>query len=282
MSEAQSDRPPADWGIAASDLAVIVLSCDKYCDLWAPFAHCFRRAWPDCPFSVYLFANQKRWEGTEGIQTVLSGEDRDWSSSIKACVQQLRQEYVLVLFDDVLLSQRVERSSLAPLLGWLARERPTYLRFRRVPNPDERVTSEIGRYKETTLYRTAVFGIWRRTALDALLVPGESAWQFEYNSPARASADPAFYGTYRNDVLPYVHAVEKGKWVPAAHRWYLRRGGPPPGPRAVMGTREMLANRFAHSREFFFNHAPSSWRPRLIRMTRRARQMIGILAGRQA
>jgi hypothetical protein len=282
MNKSRPGDPVGTWGIVPADLAVVVLSCDKYNDLWAPFAHCFRRAWPDCPFAVYLFANQKRFEGGEDIRTVLSGEDRDWSSSVKACVRQLKEEYVLVLFDDVFLSRRVEPARLAPLLGWLAHERPTYLRFRRVPRPDERVTAVIGRYQEATLYRTAVFGIWRRTALDALLVAGESAWQFEYNSPSRAASDPSFYGTYSANVLQYVHGVEKGKWVPAAHRWLSRQGALRPGPRPVMNTPEMLLNRFAHLREFFFNHAPAAWRPRLIRASRGVGQMVGAIAGRRA
>ena len=263
------------YGIAAADLAIVVLSCDKYRDLWAPFAHCFRTFWPDCPFSVYLFANQQRFEGAPSIITVLSGEDRDWSSSIKSCLQQLREEYVLVFFDDVFLCEPVTPARLAPLLGWLAREKPTYLRFRDVPRPDERVSREIGRYREATLYRTAVFAIWRREAFDALLTLGESAWQFEFNCLSRAAADPAFYGTYCPDVIPYRHGVEKGKWVPTVHRWLARIGAPLAGTRPVMGVKEMWLNRFAHLREFFFNHAPSPWRPRLIRASRGIRELAG-------
>jgi len=263
------------YGIAAADLAIVVLSCDKYRDLWAPFFHCFQRFWPDCPFPVYLFANQQRFEGAPGIVTVLSGEDRDWSSSIKTCLQQLREEYVLVLFDDVFLSRQIGPEQLAPLLGWLAREKPSYLRFRDVPRPDERVNSEIGRYRESTLYRTAVFAIWRRETFLALLTPGESAWQFEFNGLARAASDPAFYGTYCHDVIPYVHGVEKGKWVPAAHRWLRQIGAPLVATRQVMETKQMLLNRFAHLREFFFNHAPSCWRPRLIRASRYAQKLVG-------
>jgi hypothetical protein len=283
MSEPRSVGPVTTaYGIAADKLAIVVLSCDKYSDLWAPFAHCFRRFWPDCPFPVYLFANQKRLEGEPGIATVLSGEDRDWSSSIKSCLQQVREEYVLVLFDDVFLSRRIEPERLALLLGWLAREKPSYLRFRDVPRPDERVNREIGRYRESTMYRTAVFALWRRETFLTLLTPGESAWQFEFNGLARAAGDPAFYGTYCHDVIPYVHGVEKGKWVPAAHHWLVRLGAPLGVTRPVMGRKEMLLNRFAHLREFFFNHAPPPWRPRLIRASRGVRSAAGALLGRRA
>lgn len=267
-------------GDGGTDLAVVVLSCDKYSDLWAPFVHCFRKCWPDCPFPVYIFANQKRFEGGPGIGTILSGEDRDWSSSIKACLQQLREEYVLVLFDDVFLCRPVASDRLALLLGWLGRHKPTYLRFRPVPRPDERVNRDIGRYRESTLYRTAVFAIWRRESFKAMLQAGESAWQFEFNGLARAAADPAYYGCYRGNVLPYVHGVEKGKWVPAARRWLLQMGASVEGARPVMSPKEIFLNRFGHLREFFFNHAPASFRPSLFRASRGVQKAVGIILGR--
>jgi len=40
-------------------IAVLVVSCDKYADLWPPFFQLFLRFWPECPFSVYLISNQK-------------------------------------------------------------------------------------------------------------------------------------------------------------------------------------------------------------------------------
>ena len=37
-----------------SDSAILILSCDKFSDLWKPFFDLFWKYWPDCPYNVYL------------------------------------------------------------------------------------------------------------------------------------------------------------------------------------------------------------------------------------
>lgn len=38
-------------------IAVLIVSCDKYSDLWDPFLRAFDRYWPDCPFTVSLLSS---------------------------------------------------------------------------------------------------------------------------------------------------------------------------------------------------------------------------------
>jgi hypothetical protein len=263
------------YGIGHTDLVIVVLSCDKYSDLWAPFFYCFQRYWSECPFPLYLFANEKIFEGATGVTTILSGPDRDWSSSIKACLEQIKHEYVLVLFDDVFLCKPVRPDNLAPLLNWLGRNKPAYLRFRPVPHPDERVSKNIGRYRESTLYRTAVFAIWRRDVLLDILKPGESAWELEIDGARRSVRYPDFYGCY-NNVLAYAHGIEKGKWFPAVARWLGEIGAPiSTSARQVMTHRDVVMSQFGHFREAIFNHSPAGVRPHLVRASRVARKMLG-------
>lgn len=263
------------YGVGSTDLAIIVLTCDKYSDLWAPFFYCFHRYWPMCPFPIYLFANEKRFESDKGVITVLSGPDRDWSSSIKACLEQIQHEYVMVLFDDVFLCEPVETAVFAPLLSWLDRNKPAYLRFRPVPRPDERINKEIGRYHELTLYRTAVLAIWRRDVFLDILKPGESAWQLETDGAQRSTRYPDFYGCYRA-ILNYVHGVEKGKWFPAAVRWLDEIGAVVSATdRQVMTQKDLAKSVFAHLREVIFNRSPASVRPYLVHASRTARKLFG-------
>lgn len=267
--------PEEAYGFGSTDLAIIVLSCDKYSDLWAPFFYCFHRYWPLCPFPVYLFANEKKFETDKGVTTVLSGPDRDWSSSIKACLEQIQHEYVLVLFDDVFLCEPVETTAIAPLLSWLNRNKPAYLRFRPVPRPDERISTEIGRYHELTLYRTAVLAIWKREAFLSILKPGESAWQLEIEGAQRSMRYPDFYGCYRNH-LNYVHGVEKGKWFPAAVSWLDEIGAPVlVTDREIMTKKDFARSVFGKVREAIFNHSPASLRPHLILASRTVQKLLG-------
>ena len=263
------------YGIGDTDLAIIVLSCDKYNDLWAPFFYCFHRYWPTCPFPVYLFANERTFKTDKDVTTVMSGPDQDWSSSIKACLQQIHHEYVLVLFDDVFLRKPVEATAFAPLLSWLDTNKPAYLRFRPVPHPDERINKEIGRYRESTLYRTAVLAIWQRDVFLNILKPGESAWQLEIDGARRSMRYPDFYGCYKS-ILNYVHGVEKGKWIPTVVRWLDEIGATvSASDRQVMTSKDLAKSVFAHFREAIFNHSPAGVRPHLVHASRTVRKILG-------
>ena len=82
----------------------------------------------------------------------------------------------------------------------------------------------VGRVREDTLYRTALHGaVWNRQFLDSLIVPGETAWHYEINSPCRARREPRLFSA-RQDLIPALHGVEKGKWFPDALRLLQERG----------------------------------------------------------
>ena len=43
----------------SSKLAILMLSCDKYSDLWDDFFNLKERFWPDCPYHCYLATDTK-------------------------------------------------------------------------------------------------------------------------------------------------------------------------------------------------------------------------------
>ena len=57
--------------IARSDCSILVVSCDRYRDLWTPFFTLFQRYWPDCDMPVYLGTNCAQVEGVANSRTPL-------------------------------------------------------------------------------------------------------------------------------------------------------------------------------------------------------------------
>lgn len=249
------------------DVAVVVLSCDKYCDLWNPFFDLYFRTWSDVDLRVYLCANRKVFDDAR-VTTALSGEDSDWSTSIKASLEQISHDYVMLVFDDVFFDQPIDHGALARLLNFVRDRQPSYLRFRPAPKPDERLDAHFGRIHEDTIYRTSLFGLWKRSVLLDLLRPGESAWEFEYQSPERARALPDFFGVY-DTYFSYIHAIEKGLWIPEAYQRMLALGVKPDlSQRRLMTQEEEQRHTRGRLRERVFNAAPAGLRPLLIRAKR--------------
>jgi hypothetical protein len=198
------------------DIAIVVLSCDRYSDLWQPYFDAFFDQWPDCPFPVYLAANEAVFDHPR-VRTLKSGPDRDWSSSVLSVLRQVPNRRVLTLFEDFFLVHRIDTDKVLRLADWAARHDYAYLRFYASPKPDEASDNpEVGRLAEQAPYRATLCSVvWDKEFLMSLIRPGESAWVYEFNSLDRAANNPHLYCTFEH-VIETLHGVEKGLWFPAA------------------------------------------------------------------
>jgi hypothetical protein len=214
----------------SEDCALLVISCDRYSDLWKPFFTLLRRHWPDCPFQVFLGAETKSWTG-HGIRTLKSGiEGEDWSGCLYKYLNQISQPYVLVMLDDFFLRRRVPTETILECLGFAELANAVQVCLIPFPVPSDRLeTSKIvGECAVGMPYRlNTQAAIWNRSAFRELLRPGESIWEFEQFGNIRALAYAHGFYAARQPILPYPgllahHVIQRGRWFPH-QKWYFGR-----------------------------------------------------------
>lgn len=177
----------------------------------------FSRYWGDCPYPRYLVSNRLKAD-FEGFSSILLGEDVSWSDNLTKALKQVKEDYVLLFLEDLMLRGEVDRELLASTVDWALRRGAEQLKLNATERPDERLSPSIGRVREGAIYRTStVLTMWRKDVLLALLKPGESAWEFELVGSHRSDAYPHFYSTYRS-CFPVINCVIKGRW----RRWAVR------------------------------------------------------------
>jgi len=243
-----------------ADCAILVASCDKYSDLWPAFFALFERFWGDCAFPVYLASNTVAFSGGR-VRTLLSGPDRSWSDSLAAALRALPAEYVMLLLDDLFLCRRVNNQELVERFRWLGERKGNCLRLNGSPPPDRLLDGETGVVSPGTLYRAStVLSLWKREVLLGLLVPGESAWEFEIAGSVRSDAHAGFYAT-RTARLGVVNTVIQGKWEPAALARVRSLGVEPDLSRRQVMTRvEQARLALLRVRTWGLNRFPPQWR----------------------
>ena len=193
------------------NLAVLVVSCDQYSDLWEPFFSLFWRFWPDCPFNVYLLSN-KLSANIPRVMTLLTGDDISWSDSLYKGVSQLEQHYVLLFLDDLFLYDFVKTAKVLEVLNWILESGANYVRLNPSQRPDKAFNELVGIVSKGTIYRTStVLSVWKKEVLLDLLKPGESAWNFEIYGSIRSDDYDGFYSTWKNQ-FPTINSVIKGEW----------------------------------------------------------------------
>lgn len=265
-------------GVAAADTpgqlcSVLVPSCDAYADLWKPFFRLFWRHWPDCPFPVYLGANQRRYDDPR-VTVVHSDQGLNWANRVRDHVSALRTTYVLVVLEDFFWRRPTPTAQVLELLDALRTLGGEMLRLTNRPPPDEPVSGYpgIGRIRPGAPYRASTqAAIWRTPTLLELIRAGESIWEFEVDGSRRSDRwVDGFYATWRQ-VLPYgYHVVEKGKWFRHEARRFGRMGiGCDFSARPVMTRREALKTRVECVKSWLLHRVPWSTRLRLQTLAQR-------------
>jgi hypothetical protein len=247
--------------IDESDLScsVLVVSCDKYRDLWTPFFTLFARYWPDCPMPVYLGTNCARLEH-ENVTTLNAGNDEAWSRRLRFFLQNLNSEYVLLLLEDFFLDRPVSSVEVDAQVRLLRSRDGTALRL--FPNPP----ADYRRGGMGVLHTRAAFrvslqaAIWNRSRLLELLAGEESPWDFEIFGSQRSRVWPSGFYCVLKPVIHYRHVVERGEWFRSAARFYEPLNiGCNFAARPVMGMFKSGLKKLANWCRRAYNKARSRW-----------------------
>jgi hypothetical protein len=217
MQSAAGVRPA---GSVAGEIPLLVISFDRYDDLWAPFFTMFWRHWPDCPFSVHLGTNFRAY-GDDRVTTLRTGEEVTWATRYRRLIDTLDSEYVLTILDDFLIHRPVNTSRVLELARAAVDHRVACLRLTPGPPPSSDVPGlpGIGRVDPADPYRvTSQVSFWRTDVLRSLLEPSFSIWDFEFEGSmqSRSITDPFWCVT--EPAIHYQHCVERGMWLP----WGIR------------------------------------------------------------
>lgn len=204
-------------------LAILVLSCDKYADMWAPFLQQFRKYFPHSNYSIYFGSNTISC-GEPGVIPVLSGDDPDWSTSLKNILAQINEEKLFVILEDQFLASPMDTQGFQTALSFLLEKDARHIKFWAFAGfIDSTDNSKIGLYPKGAPYRSTVCGFWDRKYLMNLLIEGENPWNFEILGSYRTSYSDGFYGLTQ-PLFVFRNMIEKGCWIPESVAWALAEG----------------------------------------------------------
>ncbi|MBN1679715.1 MAG: hypothetical protein JW966_05450 [Anaerolineae bacterium] len=214
-----------------SQLAVFVMSCDAYADLWSPFFSLFFKYWPACPYPVYLLANHLDYSD-ERVTTIKVGDDINWAHTFSRGLQAVPEPYVLLLLEDYLFEAPVDSARIEALFDYMREKNAAYLRLRPSPPPDMACpdNDDVGEISKGAAYRlTTQAGLWDRQILLSLVKEGETPWQFEIEGSRRTDElDRPFLSIRKGISWPIKYywytAVFRGAWCRDAVRMCKREG----------------------------------------------------------
>jgi hypothetical protein len=224
------------------DCTVLVSSCDRYADLWDPYFYLLRLHWPDCPFPVALITESKH-SPIPDVRPLCLGNGLDWSTLLLNALNSVDTPYVLLTLEDFFLRRSVDTAGVMSLYHEMRRKSLRMLRLIPRPGPTNVMDNvEYGGIAVDAPFKVSTqAAFWHTETLRQLLVPGETAWQFEINGSLRSAEFEGFVAVWK-EVLPYHHhVIERGKWFPWDYWKFSRMNiGVDPSARSIMTAGETM------------------------------------------
>jgi len=98
------------------EVVFLVVSCDRYSDLWTPFFTMMQKMWPDCPYRQYLMTNEKDFV-FDGVTVIKTGPDVDYSSQVRRAVEQVDSRWLILWLEDCIISRPVDTARLQQIVS---------------------------------------------------------------------------------------------------------------------------------------------------------------------
>lgn len=226
MEEVENTRPM---------LTVVVNTCDSYSDVLQVFFMAFGEFWTDCPYPVVINTETITYPHHARVHNHVSpsGID-DWGARVRATLETVESEYVLMLYDDFILERKVDNHRMASVLRKLqanSKAAAAYLIHTGQPVAGRADIDGFCLVSDWSDYRlNSAPAIWRKTALMEYTRSGDTPWAWEVFGSYRTWGDGKEFftlGAEQDEIYPYNYskggAIYRGKWVREVVESFSRR-----------------------------------------------------------
>ena len=194
--------------------AIVILSCDKYSDLWEQITDNVKENLAELELPIYLVTNNLHFLDHE-LHIIKTGDDKNWSDSLNTALSKVREENILIILDDIFIVEKPNYSQILRCFEILETFNLATLHAR--PSPKRRRSnlhhSDWYEYSKDDEYTANVHAFWNKACLVKILRGGENAWDFEVYGTARLNLHFRS-GAFDFPLLTMAHLIEKGAWVP--------------------------------------------------------------------
>ena len=102
---------------------MLILSCDKFSDLWDGHIKLLEQNWPDRDMETYIVTDAPANKSYPKVQIINAGTDAEWSDRLAYALKRVKTGYVFILHWTIISSsKKVEDQSIADLVDMMEKE----------------------------------------------------------------------------------------------------------------------------------------------------------------
>ncbi len=206
--------------VSFEDLSIVVFSCDKYQELWAPFFELLFKNWPSLKTSnaqvpIYLVANAQKYDDHRVTMINIQNE-KSWSDNALTVLAAVKTKYVLIVLEDYFFT-RIDEKRLLEVFNFMKSTDIAYCQIAYngtdvAIRKKAEVFPGVAQKDRYELWRTSLQScIWRTKDMAHILRSGESIWAFEVAGTTRSQGlFGKFLTIFDNQPVDYLNMVQQG------------------------------------------------------------------------
>lgn len=220
------------------NMTMLILSCDKYSDLWDGHIKLLEQNWPDRDMRTCIVTDASSEKSYSNVEIISAGTEKEWSERLAHALALVETDYVFITLDDYFLIERVNDSSITELMSMMGEENIDYVRL--FPRPKKATREELPGYKKIRRIDTSCnysvnlySGIWKKEFALCTVKTPKNAWQFEVFLHKRAEEYGANCVVSLRNEFKILDVVRKGKLLHKSAAYFKKHPGVYEGDRDV-------------------------------------------------
>lgn len=209
-----------------NNIAILIVSCDKYSDLWDYFFKMFNIFWPDCKYPIYIGSNTVRCN-KPNVYSICIGEDKSWAENVKLMLDNINETHIILLLEDFFLEKLVDQDGIEKVYKYMLDQDFDCVRLCPDPAPGKTINKKLklGIINMGAPYCCSTQpAIWKKETLKKLLKAGYSAWDFEKKNSLELKGSPHKFAGANVWYIKRHNGVERGKYYTSTIK-LLRKNG---------------------------------------------------------
>ncbi len=222
----------------SKNMTMLILSCDKFSDLWDGHIKLLEENWPDRDMETFIVTDAPSDKSYPGIRIIDAGADVEWSDRLDFALKQVKTDYVFITLDDYFLIKKVDDQSISDLLVMMEKEKIDYVRL--FPRPKRATLEELPGYKgirridNSCDYSVNLYsGLWKKEFMESCVRIPLNAWKFEVSLHIRAEEYNANCVVSHRNEFQILDVVRKGKLLHKSAAYFRKHPGLYEGDRAT-------------------------------------------------
>lgn len=218
--------------VKKNQVAILVVSCDKYNDVWNIFFKTFKKYWPDCPYPIYLGTNKITYF-CGGVNLINTGEDLSYSENLIMMMDKVEAEHLIIWVDDLMLTAPVNTQHIKDIVEYAIKSGIDFVKL--LPNFPYSYTEEkygIGRLPNGIKYQVSIgLSCVKKSFMKSIVAEKKkSAWDLEYeiSRNIKNRTDLKIYALLndlKNYPISYKNIIGKGKVIRNSASFIIENGG---------------------------------------------------------